>query len=51
MPKKAKQWCAIPEFSFYKFDPKDMQLDLRNYRDFAAKCIKAKKSMLFLLAP
>ena len=51
LPKLAKKWCAIEEFKFYKFDPKDIEGNLRDCRKFAARCLKAKRSLLFLLAP
>jgi len=49
LPIIAKKMCALPELKFYKTDPSDMRAHLRRYREFAEKCLKAKKSMLLLL--
>ncbi|MBA4190758.1 MAG: hypothetical protein C0467_22460 [Planctomycetaceae bacterium] len=45
----AKKMCALPELKFYKIDPSDMSERLGRYREFAAQCLKKKKSMLLLL--
>ena len=49
LPAIARELCALPELKFYKFDPSDMAELLGRYREFAAQCLKAKKSMLLLL--
>jgi hypothetical protein len=41
--------CALPELRFYNLDPSDVSELLGRYREFAAQCLKAKKSMLLLL--
>lgn len=49
LPAIAKNLCALPELKFYKIDPSDMSELLGRHREFAAQCLKAKKSMLLLL--
>ena len=46
----AKKWCAIEELKFYKLDPADLKRTIAEYRDFAAKCLKKKLSLLILVA-
>jgi hypothetical protein len=49
LPDVAKKMCALPELRFYNLDPSDVSELLGRYREFAAQCLKAKKSMLLLL--
>jgi hypothetical protein len=46
----AKKWCAIEEMKFYKFDAADLKQTLAEYREFAAKCLRKKLSLLILVA-
>jgi hypothetical protein len=47
----ANEWSKIEEFKWYGFDPDDLKDQVASFREFAAKCIKEKQSLLIYLAP